>query len=212
MPMMYERMLDKNNEPTFENRQSFRDWLVGNALSDEGLWLVFDKGKNTDVLTAAEALEETICFGWIDGQIQSIDENTYRKYFKQRKVDSNWSEKNKKLVAELEAKGVMTDFGRAKIDGSKQNGSWDAPKTSALTEEQAAAFEAMLSPFQTAYDNFMKMPKSMRKAYASSYFFGAKTDDGKQKRFTTIVERLNLNLNPMESMKKKLAKIPQKED
>jgi uncharacterized protein YdeI (YjbR/CyaY-like superfamily) len=199
-------------QKSFENRQSFRDWLAENALSDDGLWVVFDKRKNTDGLTATEALEEALCFGWIDGQIQGIDENTYRKYFKQRKVDSNWSEKNKKLVAKLEAKGLMTDFGRAKIDGAKQNGSWDAPKTSILTEEQAAAFEDMLKPFETACANFMKMPKSARKAYASSYFFGVKTDDGKQKRFATIVKRLNLNLNPMESMKKKLTAVLQKED
>ena len=196
-------------QKSFENRQSFRDWLVENALSDDGLWLVFDKRKNTGGLTAAEALEEALCFGWIDGQIQSIDENTYRKYFKQRKAGGNWSEKNKKLVAELEAKGLMPNFGRAKVDDAKQSGSWDAPKTSVLTEEQAAAFEDMLKPFETACANFMKMPKSARKAYASSYFFGAKTDDGKQKRLTTVVERLNLNLNPMESMKKKLAVMPQ---
>ena len=97
----------------------------------------------------------------------------------------------------------MTDYGRAKIDGAKKNGIWDAPKADVLTEEQAASFEDMLKPFEVAYDNFIKMPKSARKAYASSYFFGAKTDKGKQKRFETIVERLNLNLNPMESMKKK---------
>jgi hypothetical protein len=66
---------------------------------------------------------------------------------------------------------------------------------------EAAAFEAMLKPFEIACANFMKMPKSARKAYASSYYFGAKTDDGKQKRFATIIERLNRNLNPMESMK-----------
>jgi uncharacterized protein YdeI (YjbR/CyaY-like superfamily) len=196
---------------SYDNRRSFRDWLTENALSDEGLWLMFDKRKPANGLTAAEALEEALSFGWIDGQIQSIDENTYRKYFKQRKAGGNWSEKNKKLVAELEANGLMTDFGRAKIDEAKQNGSWDAPKTSVLTEEQAAAFEAMLRPFQTAYDNFMKMPKSMRKAYASSYFFGVKTEEGRQKRFATIIERLNLNLNPMESMKKKLAETPQED-
>jgi uncharacterized protein YdeI (YjbR/CyaY-like superfamily) len=195
---------------TFENRQSFREWLAGNALSDDGLWLVFDKRKNALYISASEALEEALCFGWIDGQIQSIDENAYRKYFKQRRADSNWSEKNKKLVMALESKGSMTDFGRAKVDEAKQNGSWGAPKTEVLTEEQTAAFEAMLRPFEIAYANFMKMPKSARKAYASSYYFGAKTDEGKQKRLTTIVERLSLNLNPMESMKKKAA-VPQGE-
>jgi hypothetical protein len=58
-------------------------------------------------------------------------------------------------------------------------------------------------PFETAYNNFMNMPKSVRKSYIGSYVFGAKTGNGKQKRFATIVERLNLNLNPMESLKKK---------
>jgi hypothetical protein len=62
----------------------------------------------------------------------------------------------------------------------------------------------MIKPYELAYTNFMRMTKSVRKAYTGSYFFGAKTEEGKQKRFTTIIERLCLNLNPMESMKKKL--------
>jgi uncharacterized protein YdeI (YjbR/CyaY-like superfamily) len=166
--MLFTKMRKTVLQMKFENRQSFREWLVENALSDDGLWLVFDKRKPANGLIAAEALEEALCFGWIDGQIQSIDGNTYRKYFKQR-------------------------------------------KTEVLTEEQAAEFANMLNPFETAYANFMKMPKSAKRAYASSYFFGAKTDEGKQKRFTTIVERLNLDLNPMESMKKKLTAIPQED-
>ena len=205
-------MTTENKIKYFENRQNFRKWLAENALSADGLWLVFEKQKGARCITAAEALEEALCFGWIDGQIQRIDENTYRKYFKQRKPDSNWSEKNKKLVAELESKGLMSDFGRAKVEAAKKNGLWDAAKKDELTEDHFQAFETMLKPFEIAYNNFMKMPKSMRKAYISSYVFGAKTEEGKQKRFTTIVERLNLNLNPMESMKKKLAAVPQKEE
>jgi uncharacterized protein YdeI (YjbR/CyaY-like superfamily) len=105
-------------------------------------------------------------------------------------------------VTELESKGMMTDFGRVKVEAAKKNGQWDAAKKDELTEEHLQAFEDMLKPFETAYENFMKMSKSARKAYAGSYIFGAKTEEGKQKRFTSIVERLNLNLNPMESMKK----------
>ena len=191
----------------FENRISFRKWLSSNALSDEGLWIVFSKQKDTPCLTAAEALEEALCFGWIDGQIQGIDDSSYRKYFKQRKAESNWSEKNKKLAADLESRGLMTDYGRAKIEAAKKNGKWEAAKAGVVTEEHFQTFEAMLTPFETAYGNFMKMPESARKAYIGSYFFGAKTESGRQKRFATIAERLNLNLNPMESMKKKQAKI-----
>jgi uncharacterized protein YdeI (YjbR/CyaY-like superfamily) len=187
----------------FENRISFREWLAANALSGEGLWIVFSKQKDTPCLTATEALEEALCFGWIDGQIQGIDDSSYRKYFKQRKTDSNWSEKNRKLVANLESRGLMTDYGRAKIEAAKKNGKWEATKANVVTEEHFQAFEAMLMPFKTAYSNFMNMPESVRKSYIGSYVFGAKTENGKQKRFATIVERLNLNLNPMESLKKK---------
>lgn len=187
---------------SFADRQGFRDWLTENALSTDGLWIVFDKGKGAQGLTAAEALEEAICFGWIDGQLQGIDENTYRKYFKQRKPGSNWSEKNKRLAAELEARGLMTDFGREKVEAAKAGGQWDAARRDELTEEHLQAFEAMLRPFEPAYSNFMGMPKSMRKAYTGSYYFGAKTEEGRRKRLATIIERLNLGLNPMESMGK----------
>lgn len=191
------------NRLLFENRSEFREWLVENALSDEGVWLVFGKKGGPQTLTAAEALEEALCFGWIDGQLRSVDERSYIKYFKQRNETSNWSDKNKNLAAQLESQGLMTDFGRAKIEAAKQNGHWDAPKRQSLTDDQLLQFDEMLKPHEAAYANWAKMPRSARRAYASSYYLGAKTEAGKKKRFSTIVERLNLNLNPMESMKKK---------
>lgn len=186
----------------FENRLEYREWLTKNALSDEGIWLVFGKNNSTETLKADEALEESLCFGWIDSQIQSIDENSYIKYFKQRSSTSSWSERNRSLVEKLESQGLMTDFGRAKIENAKQNGRWNPPEPERLTDEQLQQFEDMLKSYETAYANFIKMPRSARGAYSASYFFGAKTEAGKQKRFNTIIERLNLNLNPMESMKK----------
>lgn len=192
------------NQILFKNRLEFRKWLMENTLSDKGIWLVFSKQKNSNTIKASEALEEALCFGWIDGQIQSVDENLYIKYFKQRGKNSNWSEKNKKIVEKLELKNLMADSGREKIECAKQNGYWDMQKSNPLTEEQMQEFENMLKPFDSAYANFVKMSQSVRKTYTASYFFGAKTEEGKQKRFNTVIERLNLNLNPMESMKKKL--------
>lgn len=192
------------NRMLFKNRSEFREWLTKNALSDEGVWLIFGKKDTPETLKASEALEEALCFGWIDGQMQSVDEKSYLKYFKQRSKTSNWSEKNRNLVEKLEAQGLMTDFGRVKIEIAKQNGRWNPPKSEPLTDEQMQQFDDMLKPHENAYDNFIKMSRSARKAYAASYFFGAKTEIGKQKRFSIIIERLNLNLNPMESMKKKL--------
>lgn len=190
------------NEFLFQTRGEFRAWLTENASSDEGVWLVFGKKGGPVTLKAGEALEEAICFGWIDGLMQSVDETKYLKYFKQRSVTSNWSETNKKLVEKLELQGLMTELGRAKVEAAKGNGRWDSSKPDPLTDEQLRQFEEMLRPYETAHENFTRMPESARTAYASSHVF-TKTDDGKRKRFATIVERLNLNLNPMESMKKK---------
>ncbi len=189
-------------EFSFRSRGEFRAWLTENASSDQGVWLVFGKKGGPVTLKAGEALEEAICFGWIDGLMQRVDDTRYIKYFKQRSVTSNWSETNKKLVEKLELQGLMTDHGRAKVEAAKRNGCWDAAKSEPLTDEQLRQFEEMLNPYGVAGENFMRMPKSARTAYASSYFF-TKTDDGRRKRLETIVERLNLNLNPMESMKKK---------
>ena len=192
------------NQIVFKNRIEFRKWLMDNALSDQGIWIVFSKKNPPDTIRANEALEEALCFGWIDGQMQSIDEYSYMKYFKQRKKNSNWSEKNKKIIEELERNNLMTDFGREKIEYAKKNGKWNLTNSrQKLTEEQMQQFEDMLTPFEGAYLNFMKMSRSVRKSYAASYFFGAKTEEGKKKKFNNIIERLNLNLNPMESMKKK---------
>ncbi|MBQ8508559.1 MAG: YdeI/OmpD-associated family protein [Clostridia bacterium] len=186
----------------FINRDAFREWLSVNALSDTGVWLVFYKKRSAACIKASEALEEALCFGWIDGQMQSIDGDAYIKYFKQRSPESDWSEKNKKLTANLEERGLMTDFGRAKIELAKQNGHWERAKPAKLSDEQLAEFDAMVRPHDAAYANFEKMPPSMRRTYASSYFLGTKTEEGRKKRFATILERLERNLNPMESKKK----------
>lgn len=194
------------NRLLLKDRAEFRAWLAEHALSAEGIWLVFGKYGGPSTIKADEALEEALCFGWIDGQIQSVDESSYLKYFKQRNESGNWSEKNKSLAEKLEERGLMTDFGRAKIEAAKQNGSWDSPKAETLSEGQFEGFVAMLRLHEQAYGNFMKMSRSVQRTYASSYYFGAKTEAGKQKRLQTIIERLNLNLNPMESLKKKLEK------
>ena len=114
----------------FADREEFRKWLSDNCLTSSGVWLLFGKAGGPKTLKAAEALEEALCFGWIDGQMQSLDGKSYKKYFSVRRVKSKWSDKNKKLVQSLEERGLMTDFGRKKIEEAKKNGQWDAPDLS----------------------------------------------------------------------------------
>ena len=181
---------------TFATREGFRNWLSDNCLSEDGVWLLFGKPGGQKTLTAGEALEEALCFGWIDGQMQRIDEKTYRKYFSMRRENSNWSEKNKALVKELEERGMMTGHGRKKIEEAKQNGQWDAPKPGAVTEDQIAALSAILAAYEPAYTNFQAMSPSVKKTYTKAYL-DAKTDAGRRKRITWMVDRLNQNLKPM---------------
>lgn len=180
----------------FASRKEFRDWLEEHCLSEEGVWLLFGKAGGPKTLKAGEALEEALCFGWIDGQMQSIDDKTYKKYFSMRREKSKWSEKNKTIVKALEERGLMTDFGRKKIEEAKKNGQWDAQKPEAVTEEKIAQVSALLKEYEPAYTNFQAMSLSVKKTYTRAYF-DAKTDAGREKRITWMVDRLNKNLKPM---------------
>lgn len=99
----------------FADRDELRSWLEENAEGDGGVWLIFSKAREPKTLKTFEVLEDALCFGWIDGQMQRIDEASYRKYFLQRRPNSKWPEKNKKLAAELEKRGLITEYGRVKI-------------------------------------------------------------------------------------------------
>ncbi|MDE6413088.1 MAG: YdeI/OmpD-associated family protein [Eubacterium sp.] len=185
-----------SNIMQFESRAEFRKWLSAHCLSSDGIWLLFGKAGGPKTLKASEALEEALCFGWIDGQMQSIDDKSYKKYFSLRRKNSKWSEKNKALVKCLEEQGLMTDFGRRKIEEAKENGQWDAPKSSAITDEQIACLSKILEEYEPAFTNFQNMSLSVKKTYTRAYF-DAKTDAGKEKRLLWMLNRLNKNLKPM---------------
>ena len=180
----------------FTSRKEFRQWLSDHCRSDSGIWLLFGKAGGPNTIKTSEALEEALCFGWIDGQMQSIDDRTYKKYFSLRRENSKWSEKNKALVKSLEAQGLMTDWGREKIKEAQKNGQWDAPKSQAVTEEQIAFLSTLLKEYEPAYANFQAMSLSVKKTYTRAYF-DAKTDAGREKRIVWMVDRLNRNLKPM---------------
>ena len=158
----------------FADRGEFRKWLQGNASSDDGVWLIFGKAEGPKTLKASDALEEALCFGWIDGQMQKIE----------------------KLVVDLEKRGLMTEHGRSKIEEAKANGQWDAPKAPGITDEDIERIAQILEPYEKAHANFLGMSPSVRKTYTRAYL-DAKTDAGREKRLAWMVDRLNRNLKPM---------------
>lgn len=180
----------------FPTRKDFREWLSDNCESTDGVWLLFGKTGGPKTIKAGEALEEALCFGWIDGQMQRIDDTSYRKYFSQRRANSKWSEKNKGLVEKLEQQGVMTDHGRAKIEEAKKNGQWSAPKPKQESQEHIDQVAAVLEGHEPAYTNFLAMSPSVQRTYTRAYF-DAKTDAGREKRLAWMIDRLDKNLKPM---------------
>lgn len=183
-------------ELLFATRGDFRIWLQANAETSEGVWLVFGKTKVVVSLSANDALEEALCFGWIDGRMKSIDNTKYYKYFAKRRLKSVWSEKNKKMVEVLRDKGVMTELGERAVETAQKNGTWDAPKDAPATDEQKEAFVAKLSDISPAYENFCNMSPSVQRTYTMRYL-SFKTEEARQRDFEKIVDRLNNKLKPM---------------
>ena len=183
-------------EMQFPSRGNFRAWLQENAETSEGVWLAFGKTKNVVSLSANDALEEALCFGWIDGQLQSIDSTKYLKYFAKRRAKSVWSDKNKKLIETLRAKGIMTELGEKAVETAKKNGTWNAQKGNPITDEEIAMFTEKLAGLSPTFENFCNMSPSVRRTYTGRYL-SFKTEDARQRDFEVIVERLNKNLKPM---------------
>lgn len=180
----------------FANREEFHKWLSLNSESSQGVWLLFGKKGGKKTLTANEALGEALCFGWIDGQMQKIDEFNYKKYFAKRTENSKWSERNKKIATTLEKQGLMTEYGIRKIEEAKKNGQWNAKNAVTISNDDISYVTSLLVKYEEAHKNFLGMSPSVKKTYTRAYL-DAKTEAGKEKRLAWMVDRLNKNLKPM---------------
>lgn len=182
-------------ELLFATRNDFRKWLCENATTSNGVWLIFGKTKMVVTLTANDALEEALCFGWIDGQMKSIDNTKYRKYFACRQIKSPWSDKNKKIIETLRERNLMTDLGEKAVETAQKNGMWDASPSGAITDEQIAVFADKLSGYLLAHENFTKMPRSAKVAYVRKYL-SVKNEETRRRNFEEIIDMLHQNLKP----------------
>jgi len=181
---------------TFNDRKAFRKWLGKYGSKSGGIWLVFSKKKKMETLSSDEALEEALCHGWIDGQIQSIDKNTYKKYFARRLPESKWSVKNKELAQTLMEKGLMTRQGLEAIECARKNGSWDNPKRILIGDDQIQIFMKIIHPYEPAYTNLLAMSHSVQRTY-TGFYLDSKSDKTRQARLEKIIDRLNKDLKPM---------------
>jgi uncharacterized protein YdeI (YjbR/CyaY-like superfamily) len=126
----------------------WRAWLLANCDEDNGVWLLLARKGTMEPtsLTHDEALEEAICFGWIDGQTRKVDERTFRQRFTPRRSRSTWSQRNVDMAMRLISEGRMQARGLAEIERAKADGRWDAayegPARIEVPDDLAAALAA----------------------------------------------------------------------
>lgn len=109
------------------DQEGWRQWLEANHRDAPGAWLKFaKKGSLTPTVTYAEAIEEALCYGWIDGQVRRHDDDFYLQRFTQRRPRSKWSQINREKATRLIAAGRMRPGGRAQVEAAQADGRWEA--------------------------------------------------------------------------------------
>ena len=132
----------------FADRQEWRRWLAAeHAGRPDGVWLeIAKKGSGIESVARHEAVEEALCFGWIDSQAKSVDDDWFSQRFTPRRARSKWSRLMCEKAEELMASGAMEQAGLAEVERAKADGRWDAayepPSTATVPDDLRTALDA----------------------------------------------------------------------
>jgi uncharacterized protein YdeI (YjbR/CyaY-like superfamily) len=181
-------MDEKDGVKTFyaASRSAWRQWLKKNHAKEKSLWLIiYHKKSKTPSVYYDEAVEEALCFGWIDSKPNKRDDESFYLFFAKRNPKSKWSALNKKRVEKLLKAGFIEKAGLDMIELAKQNGTWtalDAVENLEMPEGLKQAF----SKNKKALKNFEAFPPSAKKGIYQ-WIRDAKREDTQAKRTTETV-------------------------
>jgi uncharacterized protein YdeI (YjbR/CyaY-like superfamily) len=167
------------------DRAKWRRWLEKNHEQTESVWLVLvKKGATRKGISYVEAVEEALCFGWIDSSPNRLDDERFKIHMSPRKPNSVWARSNKERVRRLIEQGVMTPAGMEKIEAAKRNGSWDIIEEVDALKVPEELEKALLShpPAKASFESFIP---SYRKQ-AIYWVLSAKRPETKAKRAEEI--------------------------
>jgi len=183
-------------------RQEWREWLEKNHDKFDGIWFVyFKKSANKSRVTYDEAVEEALCFGWIDSLPRKIDDNRSKLLFTTRKPKSVWSKLNKTRIEKLIANGAMTEIGLAKIEAAKADGSWNALDASDNLEI-AGDLQRAFAANKAAGKNFQAFTDSVKKVILQ-WINNAKRTETRQQRIKETIQMAEQNLRAQFDKKEK---------
>lgn len=182
-----------------KTRKAWRQWLEKNHQKSQGIWLVYYKAESGKArLPYADAVEEALCFGWIDSLPRKLDNERSKLKFTPRKPKSVWSQLNKQRITKLIQEGQMMPAGMAAIQRAKENGSWD---TLTVSDQQAAAntippdLAAMFRSNKKAGIHFQQFSMSIRKQFLS-WIDSAKKPETRNARLQQTVRMAEANRKP----------------
>ena len=177
------------------NQKEWREWLELNHQSKEAVWLIFYKKKSSKYnLSWSDAVDEALCFGWIDSTKKTIDQERYKQYFTKRKPKSIWSKINKDKVDNLTSKGLIKEAGLKAITIAKQNGSWstiDDVEALIMPDDLKKEFDKRSG----AFEYYQSLSKSSKKILLS-WIVLAKRPETKLKRIIEIAENASKQCKP----------------
>ena len=186
-----------------KTRKEWRRWLTRNHETSSGVWLInYKKESGRPRVLYADAVEEALCFGWIDSVMNPLDDHSFMQLFTPRKPKSNWSKLNKQRIESLIEQGLMTPAGMAKIEAAQKDGSWTSlDKVEALDVPPDLA--KALARSKTALANFNAFSPS-RKKMLLYWVNEAKRPETRAKRIAEAVEaaRENRDRRPFASKPK----------
>ena len=174
------------------SREEWREWLVTHHDTAKHIWFVrYKKSTGNPVVSTNEAVEEALCFGWIDSLPRKLDEERTMLYFAPRKQGSGWSRLNKERIARMLEQGKMVDAGLKKIEEAKADGSWsklDAIENLEIPDDLAIAL-AGLPPAVEYFDAF---PRSVKRGILE-WILSAKRSETRKKRVRETAEMAQNN-------------------
>jgi len=173
------------------NVAAWRQWLAKRPSDSEGVWLVLAKKGTTrpTSLTYNQALEEALCWGWVDGQLARRDDGTFRRRFTPRRAGSAWSKRNIAIIERLTAEGRMRPAGLRAVERAKTDGTWDAAYGGAASIEVPDDLKRALSANPRASKAFAQLDKANR--YSVLYrVTTARRPDTRARRIERLVDTL----------------------
>lgn len=171
-----------------KNQHEWREWLEEHHLSESCIWLIFRKKSSPNPnLSWSEAVDEALCFGWIDSTKKTLDSESYIQFFCKRKPKSTWSKVNKDKVEVLVKNGLIAEAGIQAIEVAKENGSWtilDEVEKGIIPEDLFDAFRQ--TPGAESY--FMGLSKSAKKSLLY-WIQMAKRPETRKKRVDEVAQK-----------------------